>query len=78
MDNFLVFLLGFVIAIVIIKYRSSIHAFTGDIAFAEKYFGSGGTSTFIVILAVLVFVGSLMYALGTLEGLVNATFGRFF
>lgn len=65
-------------AIIMIKYRRNINGFTGDIEFAERYFGVNGTATLIVMLAVLVFIGSLMYALGTLQGLVQGTFGRFF
>ena len=64
--------------VVMLKYRGAIKNFTGDIAFAEKYLGSGGTNTLIVILAVFAFIGSLMYAFGTLQSLLQNTIGGFF
>jgi len=78
MDRFLVFIIGFAIAIVILKYRSQIKGFTGDIAFAERFLGVGGTNTLLVIVAILVFVGSLMYSLGTLQAIMEAVLGGFF
>jgi len=78
MDRFFVFIIGFALAIVILKYRIHIKDFIGDVGFAEKYLGIGGTHTLIVIIAFLVFIGSLMYSLGTFQGLMEATFGRFF
>ena len=52
--------------------------FTGDIGFAEKIFGMGGTNTFIIIFGMLVFILSLMYALGTLQGIFSSLLGPFF
>lgn len=78
MDRFLVAIIGMPIAFIIIYYRRPIKEFTGDIGFAEKYLGAGGTNTFIVILGVLTFILSLMYALGTLQELLQGTLGRFF
>jgi hypothetical protein len=75
--NFLIILIGFAIMIVVIKYRRAIHEFTGNIGFAERYVG-GGTVTFYVLLGILAFVLSLMYALGTLQGILEMTVGRFF
>ena len=46
--------------------------------YPEKYMGPGSTDTFYIVLAVLVFIFSLMYAFGTLQSLLAATFGRFF
>ena len=78
MDRFLVFIVGFAIAVVMLRYRRWIKDFTGDIAFAEKYLGSGGTNTLIVIVALLVFVLSLMYSLGTLQVIMQKILGGFF
>ncbi len=77
MDKVLAILIGWPVAFLFLKYRRPIKEFTGDFAWAEKYLGMGGTNTFIVIIGILTFVGSLMYALGTLDGLLQATFGRF-
>jgi amino acid permease len=59
-------------------YRGQIKDFVGDIGFAEKYLGPGGTHTFIIIFAFLCFFLSLMYYLGTLQSLLQSTLGRFF
>ena len=75
--NFLIILIGFALMIIIIKYRHALHEFTGNIGFAEQYVG-GGTVTFYVLLGILVFILSLMWALGTLQGIMEATVGRFF
>lgn len=74
----LVLIVGSIAAFLMLKYRRPIKEFTGDFAFAEKIFGMGGTNTFIVVFAIGLFIGSLMYALGTFQGLIQATFGRFF
>lgn len=76
--KFLVLIIGSAVAFLMLKYRRPIKDFTGDIGFAEKVFGMGGTNTFIVVLAIGVFVASLMYALGTFQGLIQSTLGRFF
>lgn len=74
----LILLVGSVVSFLLLKYRRPVKEFVGDIGFAEKYLGAGGTNTFIVLLAILVFVGSLMYVLGTFQTLLSATLGRFF
>ena len=76
--KFLVLIFGSVASFFLLKYRREVKDFTGDISFAEKIFGMGGTNTFIVVFALLLFVGSLMYAFGTLDGLLEGIFGRFF
>jgi len=78
MNKYLVILIFWSLAFVILRFRRKIKEFTGDIAFAEKYLGSGGTNTLIVIIGVLVFILSLMYAVGTLQGITNALLGPFF
>ena len=76
--NYLLVVLGFAVMVVMLKYRRHVKNFTGDIAWAEKYLGSGGTNTLVVIIAVLVFILSLMYALGTIQTILQSTIGKFF
>lgn len=76
MDRFFVFIIGFAIAILILKYRMQIRGVIGDVQFAENHLG--GTYNLILLIALAVFVGSLMYSLGTLQVLMQATVGRFF
>lgn len=78
MDRFFAIILGLPTAFVILRYRRAIREFIGDVGFAEKYLGSGGTNTLIVIIGFLVFVCSLMYGLGTLQSFVGSTLGGFF
>ncbi|OGJ41916.1 hypothetical protein A3B60_00840 [Candidatus Peregrinibacteria bacterium RIFCSPLOWO2_01_FULL_39_12] len=78
MDKFLAVIVGMPLAFVILYYRRAIKEFIGDVSFAEQYLGMGGTNTLIIIIGFLVFIGSLMYALGTLQSLTDATLGRFF
>ncbi len=78
MDRFIAVIIGFPIAFLLLRYRRAVKEFIGEVSFAEKYLGMGGTNTLIVIIGILVFVGSLMYSLGTLQSLLQSTIGRFF
>jgi hypothetical protein len=78
MKNFLIVVVCWTLALLIMKFRRPIKEFIGNIGFAEKYLGMGGTNTFIVLLAMLLFIGSLMYATGTLQSLLQGFFGSFF
>lgn len=65
----LVFLIGFPIALVMIIYRQKIVAFTGKLEWAEQKLGAGGTYTLIIIMAMVVWIGCMMYALGSFDQL---------
>jgi len=78
MDRVLAILIGWPVAFLIFKYRRPLKEFIGDVGFAERYLGAGGTNTLIVIIGILVFIGSMMWAAGTLQGLVQGSLGRFF
>ena len=66
-----------VLGMLILVYRAKIKDFTGDIGFAEQWFGSGGTWTFYVILGVGLFILSLMWALGVFQSFFIDHFGVF-
>lgn len=76
--RYLVGLIGFPLGMVMVVYRERIKRFTGDAAFAEKWFGPGGTYTAILLFGLLVSIGSLMYALGALQSLFSGLLGPFF
>lgn len=78
MDRVLVILIGWPIAFLILRFRRIIKEFIGNVAFAERFLGSGGTNTLIVILGGVVFVGCLMYATGTLQSILQNIIGPFF
>lgn len=76
--RYLVGLIGFPLGMVIVVYRERIKRFTGDMAFAESWFGPGGTYTAIMILGLVVSFGSLTYMFGTLQALFKLLLGPFF
>lgn len=76
--RYLVFFIGFPLGLLIVVYRERVKRFTGDFQFAEQWFGPGGTYTAILIFGLVVSLGSLMYALGTLQALFAKIFGSFF
>lgn len=76
--RFLVGIIGFPLGLAIVVYRERVKRFTGDFAFAESWFGPGGTYTAILIFGLIVSIGSLMYAFGTLQGMFMMFFGPFF
>ena len=78
MDRWIVVLICWPLAYLILKYRRQVKEFTGDIGFAERIFGMGGTNSFIIIFGMLVFILSLMYALGTLQSIFSSLLGPFF
>ena len=77
-SRFLVGLIGIPLGIVIIYFRVPIKDFMGNVGWAEKYLGSGGTWTAIVFLGILTSVFSLMWMLGTLQSWFIENFGQFF
>ncbi len=72
---FLQGLMGCILGFLIVVFRPQIKGFTGDIGFAERYLGPGGTWTFLLFLGILIFILSLMWMFGTLQGFLLDTFG---
>jgi hypothetical protein len=75
--RYFVGIIGFPLGLVIVIYRERIKRFTGDFGFAESWFGPGGTYTVILILGLVVSIGSLMYAFGTLQAIFLKILGPF-
>jgi hypothetical protein len=65
----LVFLLGFPIALLIMIYRQKIVGFIGKWQWFEDKLGPGGTYTAVIIFAIFIWVGCMMYALGSFDQL---------
>lgn len=78
MDKIFFGLIGFPASFLIIIYRAHIKRFTGNIGFAERYLGSGGTYNLILLIGVLVFIITLLYVTGTLQGFLKGVFGPLF
>lgn len=73
-----VFFAGPLLAYLLMRYRKNIVDFIGTVGFAERYLGMGGTYTFMVILAMGLFVLSMMYVFGALDTILDSTLGRIF
>lgn len=70
--------IAFPLGLAMVVYRERIKRFTGDFAFAEKWFGPGGSYTAILIFGLVVSIGSLMYMFGTLQTLIAKLLSPFF
>ncbi len=71
-------IMGMIAGFLILIYRVQIKDFIGDVSFAEKYLGSGGTWTFLLLVGVATFILSLMWGLGTLQSFMQNTLGPLF
>ncbi|MBN1494624.1 hypothetical protein JW911_02710 [Candidatus Peregrinibacteria bacterium] len=78
MDKILFAVIGFPLSFLIIIYRANIKQFTGDLDFAEKWFGAGGTYTLILLFGIFVFFATLMYVTGSLQYVLSSTLGPLF
>ncbi len=54
-------LIGIALSFLLIVYRSQVKHFIGNIEWAERRLGPGGTYSLLVIVAILMFFISLMY-----------------
>jgi hypothetical protein len=68
----------FLIGLGFVMYREKIQRFTGDMAFAEKYLGTGGTYRLYLLLGIFMMVFSILYLTGTADVLIDNTIGRIF
>ncbi len=78
MDRILSLLLGVPASLLLVKYRRQVGDLIGPVSFAESFFGAGGTYTFVILVALVTFVLSLMYAFGTLQEILSGPFGQIF
>ena len=78
MDKIIVFILGVPLGMLMMIYRHQLKEITGEIEWAERNLGSGGTYTLIIIIGLAVSIISVMYAFGTLQTLFTGSFGQFF
>ncbi len=65
------------LGVVMIVKADKIVSFTGEIPFAEKVFGSGGTYTFVKVLGLLMSIFAFMWVFGGLDSFLQATLGKF-
>ena len=75
MEQIIVGIIGIPLGFVMLKYTTQIKDFVGNIDWAEKHLGSGGTYTLLKIIAVLVSVLSFLYMVGSLQLMIVSFFG---
>ncbi|MDH3324515.1 MAG: hypothetical protein OEL89_02660 [Candidatus Peregrinibacteria bacterium] len=64
--------------ILAIVYTDKIVDFIGDIDFAERAFGGGGTYTFVKLFGLFITVMSFAWIMGGIQPVLRSTFGVFF
>lgn len=62
----IVLILGFILGFYVLSHKESIVQLFGKMNWAEQKLGSGGTYNVWVIVGLLIIIGSVMYATGTL------------
>jgi len=63
--------------ILMVIYSEKVVRFTGEIPFAEKWVGGGGTYTFVKLLGLAMTLLSIMWVSGGLDMFLRATLGVF-
>ena len=66
------------VGIIVVWKSARIGDFVGEIAFAEKAFGSGGTYTFIKVLGIATSVLAIMWLTGGPQAFLQEHVGNFF
>jgi len=64
-------IIGVILGLLLIKYREKAQSIIGPVSFAEKYLGTGGTFTFLLLLGSAAVILSIMYATGTIQGFLT-------
>ncbi len=71
-------IIGCVIGFFYLKYSFQIKEIIGNVGFAERYLGPGGTHLMHKIIGLLIIIGSILYAFGGLQSMIAGSLGRFF
>ena len=71
-------IVGMALGLLLVVYRERIKQQVGSVSFAERWFGPGGTYTFLLLSGLLLSVGSILYMTGTLQSLVTSILGPLF
>lgn len=76
--NIVIGFTGLVISMLLLIYRVRIRGFMGQIGWAERYLGPGGTYTALLLFAVLLFFLSLTIMTGAFDWIFKGSLGSFF
>ena len=75
--NMIIALLLIPAGILMMIYSEKVVNFTGKFDFAENWFTSGGTYTFVKLLGLAITILAFMYLVGGLDGFLGAVLGSF-
>ncbi len=78
MKKFLIVIVCWVASFAMLKFRRQVKDFIGNVDFAERFLGSGGTNTLVVLLALVLFFGSIAWATGALGSVLDSFLGPLF
>lgn len=76
--TFILGLIGIAAGLLIIKFREKLQTWTGNISFAEKYLGPGGTFTLLLLIGAVTVILSILYMTGILQDFVKSAAGPYF
>lgn len=71
-------IIGVIIGLLIVVYRERIKQQVGSVSFAERWFGPGGTYTFLMLFGLLLSIGSILWMTGTVQSLLSSLLGPLF
>jgi len=69
---------GIALGLAMLRYTRQFKMWTGNIGWAERFIGMGGTYTVLRLLGILLAIIAFLYLTGGLNNLVSSLFGRFF
>ncbi|EKE12927.1 MAG: hypothetical protein ACD_13C00118G0001 [uncultured bacterium] len=78
MNQYLIGFAGVVAGFILLVFRDKVKNFTGNIGFAERYLGVGGTWTFYILLGIAFIIFGLMWGAGTFQSFFEEFLGDFF
>ena len=59
------------LGVVVLKYNFQLVGMTGNVGFAERYLGAGGTYLLYKMIGVVMVIGGLMYATGLAQPILS-------
>jgi cell division protein FtsX len=76
--RFFAAIIGIILGLLYLKYNFQITRLLGPFATVEQYLGPGSTYGFHKIIALIIIIGSIMWALGTFQSALQQIVGPFF
>lgn len=78
LSNIIWGIIGILLAFAMVRWRKQIIQFTGSWGWAERFLGPGGSYSGVVLVAIILFIFSLLKLAGKLSSVVNNSIGKLF